>query len=147
MWLFNSSILILIGSIILFLFTSRFFIFLLRKNQWCTILYVIFLVGGLIVTFFYIVRINHNNFKNFKFRFMYFIISILSIFWIVPSFYVNHFFFYNLINLKLNRIFINWKERQSYYLTFIIIILLYLIIIIIFVDKKLKLCKSRIKEW
>nr|YP_009104520.1 NADH dehydrogenase subunit 6 [Liposcelis entomophila]AHA47074.1 NADH dehydrogenase subunit 6 [Liposcelis entomophila] len=142
-WLFSSSTLILILSLMLFLFFCSNFMYLFSKNQWCTILFVIFLIGGLMVSFFYMVSIDPNNFKIFKLGWFFFWGFIL--FYFVTNFNLN-FFFQVFMKGKMNCIQKNWKKSQINYLMFIMFILLYLIIVMIFVNKKLKFCKKKIKE-
>lgn len=146
LWIFTSSLSILISSMIIILFSLRFIIFTFRKSQWCSILFIIFLIGGLIVSFFYIVRIDPNNYKIFKLKIFIFFFIFNAIFYFL-NFHINFFFQLNLFRSKLNRIYENWKDGQFNYIIMIIFILLYLIIVILFVDKKLKICKSRIKNF
>lgn len=129
--------------LIFFLFTVciiGLYILLNLKNRWLFNVYIIIIIGGLMISFFYIVRLSHNTIFS-KLRFFLVIISLFNFFNFKKN--IELFFYSSHEILNLNFFFIKFV---FFYFLFLIFVLIFIILILYFVELKLKNFRGRIKD-
>lgn len=122
-----------------FLLTLRLKIRLLNFYGWLTYLIVIFLLGGLIVSFVYINNIspNWNSFINTFFLFLFFFIrGVMRIFFleILSNFQIKIFY--------LNELFFIYR---NFYLFLAFPLFIFLLFILLYVEKSLRFFKGNLR--
>lgn len=122
---------------------GRIIIFL-DKNRWLGLVYIIIIIGGLIIRFFYIVSLLHNQFKTKTSFMMIFLLLILRAFIIANN--ESFVIIFNIV--KFNNFHLNflWIKFYPFYLMFVRFILFFMLLILYFVDTKLKKFSGRLKE-
>nr|AKE07181.1 NADH dehydrogenase subunit 6 [Liposcelis nr. bostrychophila AZ] len=105
-------------------------------SVWMSLMILIFMIGGLMITFMYMLSLQPNSFFQFQFLifnlFIFFFISWWS------SYDLNIFYTEPMYN-SFNSFFI-------FYLIMVVTCFVYLIFILLFVDYKLKFIKGSLKE-
>lgn len=131
--------------IIIIICRLKFFIF--DKDRWLMIFLLIFTLGGLMISFFYLVRLCQNElilslqFNSLLIYFTFFYIF----FWNKNNFIMNFEpnlninFFYNNFNI--------WRISSYGYLVLVFLLLIYLILVLIFIDQKLKIFKGNLNQF
>ena len=107
--------------------------------SWISLIMLIFFVGGLMVSFFFMASLSHNSIikSKRKISFIFLLIFLLRLEKMIFRYYYS-------LYITNHSIYINWNF--IFYYVFLLLILILVFILLFFIDKKLKFLKGILKE-
>nr|AHA47084.1 NADH dehydrogenase subunit 6 [Liposcelis paeta] len=143
LFVFELKIMLLLLYLFLMIVSISLMIFFTEMVSWFSFLVLIFLIGGLMISFMYMVSLSHNNSMHMKNFMLMLLVSMLFSFIMFSSLDLKNLVFYLVENKDMEKF---WISYSFIYMVQVFFLFIYLTFVLIIVDLKLKFSKGNMKE-